>query len=154
MINPVTNMFMILASQHIRNEYGPTNYRLYPSTANNIRRKPCKPFANFFFIGLNIWVEKFYLPIISFILQDITNSLHKPHMKRRHKRKLCGPQHLAAHAKQGYGQTYQVKNNTTQQSQIEDNPDLWYLNPRFNFTDALADINKRLLSQTSFWIRL
>lgn len=90
----------------------------------------------------------------SCIPQDITSSLHKPQMKRRHKRKFSGPQHLAAHTKQGYSQTYQVKNNTTQQTQIDDNPDLWYLNPRFNFTDALADINKRLLSQTSFWIRL
>lgn len=89
-----------------------------------------------------------------FILQDITTSLHKPQMKRRHKRKLSAAHHLVAHTKQGYSQTYQVKNNMTQQTQIEDNPDLWYLNPRFNFSDALADINKRLLSQTSFWIRL
>ena len=77
-------------------------------------------------------------------------------MKRRHKRKSPGPQHMAARTGYELSQTYQTKKkkNTSQQTQFDDNPDLWYLNPRFNFTDALADINKRLISQTSFWIRL
>ena len=30
MINRVTNMFMILASQHIRNEYGPLKLSIIP----------------------------------------------------------------------------------------------------------------------------
>ncbi|CAB4028898.1 Hypothetical predicted protein [Paramuricea clavata] len=85
--------------------------------------------------------------------QDITSSLHKPQMKRRHKRKLPGPQHMTSNTRQ-HSQLYQVNKNSSQQTKIEDNPDLWYLNPRFNFTDALADINKRLISQTLFWVRL
>ena len=81
-------------------------------------------------------------------MQDIMSTLHKPQMKRRHKRK--SPAALAAHTK--YENTYKIKN--TEQSKFEDNPDLCYLNPRFNFKDALADINKRLTSQSSFWISL
>ena len=50
--------------------------------------------------------------------------------------------------------SYQKNNATANNTKFEDNPDLWYLNPRFNFTDALAEINKRLTSQTSFWISL
>jgi hypothetical protein len=76
-------------------------------------------------------------------------------VKRRHKQKSPGTQHMhmAARTKQ-HSQIYQINNNTSQQTKTEDNPDLWYLNPRFNFTDALADINKRINSQSSFWIRL
>jgi hypothetical protein len=74
-------------------------------------------------------------------------------MKRRHKRKLPGPQHMVSNTRR-HSQLYQVNKNSSQQTKAEDNPDLWYLNPRFNFTDALADINKRLISQTSFWVRL
>ena len=89
--------------------------------------------------------------------QEFTPSLHKPQMKvkRRHKRrKSPGPQHMASHTRHQHSQMYQVKNNASQQTKTDDNSDLWYRNPRFNFTDALADINKRLISQTSFWIRL
>ncbi|XP_028400229.1 UPF0547 protein C16orf87 homolog isoform X2 [Dendronephthya gigantea] len=83
------------------------------------------------------------------------NSLHKPQMKRRHKRKSPGPQHLTSNTGQDHSQKSQMKSFTaSQQENIDDNLDKWYLNPRFNFADALADINKRLISQTSFWIRL
>ncbi|XP_028408268.1 uncharacterized protein LOC114530871 [Dendronephthya gigantea] len=83
------------------------------------------------------------------VKQGITNTLHKPQMKRRHKRKSPGS--LTEHTR--YEHTHH-KVNRPEQSKIEDNPGIWYLNPRFNFKDALADINKRLTSQTSFWISL
>jgi hypothetical protein len=50
--------------------------------------------------------------------------------------------------------THTKDKTTSQQTKTEEHSDSWYLNPRYNFTDALADINKRLSSQTSFWIRL
>lgn len=75
-------------------------------------------------------------------------TLHKPQMKRRHRRKLPTP--IAAHTK--YENAFKV--HKTEQSKLNENLDLCYLNPRFNFKDALADINKRLTSQTSFWISL
>jgi hypothetical protein len=73
-------------------------------------------------------------------------------MKRGRKRKSPGFQHMAAYTRKEHSQAYDT--TTSQQTKIEDCADSWYLNPRFNFTDALADINKRLISQTSFWIRL
>lgn len=79
-------------------------------------------------------------------------TLHKPQMKRRHKRKSPSS-HLVAPTK--HYSTYKGNNvRLSEQSKVEDNPDLCYLNPRFNFKDALEDINKRLTSQTSFWISL
>ena len=75
----------------------------------------------------------------------MNNILHKPQMKRRQKRKC--PASLSMQARH-------ESTNKTEQSEIKDNPDLCYYNPRFNFKDALADINKRLTSQTSFWVSL
>ena len=73
-------------------------------------------------------------------------------MKRRHKRKSPSS-HLVAPTK--HYSTYKGNNvRLSEQSKVEDNPDLCYLNPRFNFKDALEDINKRLTSQTSFWLSL
>ncbi|CAB4005716.1 Hypothetical predicted protein [Paramuricea clavata] len=84
--------------------------------------------------------------------QGITSALYKPQMKRGRKRKSPGFQHMAVHTRKEHSQAYDT--TTSQQTNIEDCADSWYLNPRFNFTDALADINKRLISQTSFWVRL
>ena len=86
--------------------------------------------------------------------QDITSSIHKSEMKRRHKRRSPRPVEITAHTRHRPSQTFQMKKNISQPTNFDDNPELWYLNPRFNFTDALADINKRLISQTSFWIKL
>ena len=66
-------------------------------------------------------------------------------MKRRRKRKSPGMQQMVMHTRD---------KTTSQQARIEDQSESWYLNPRYNFKDALADINKRLISQTSFWIKL
>ena len=79
-------------------------------------------------------------------------------MKRGRKRKPSGLQSMGAQIrhknKQKYSNSNNNNNDTSQQTKFLDNSDSWYLNPRFNLKDALADINKRLIRQTSFWIRL
>ena len=87
-------------------------------------------------------------------MQDITSSIHKSEIKRRHKRRSPRSVAITAHARHRPSKTFQMKKNISQPTNFEENPELWYLNPRFNFTDALADINKRLISQKSFWIKL